>query len=91
VCVAAIGDGGMSSRCCWWTCGVALVGLWDSGHRSMRNKRKKEHTRHYCVKGADYGCGGGLKVGHSIKDVPTLFINNKKFFPTCIVSYKSAL
>jgi hypothetical protein len=21
VCVGAIGDGGMSGRCCWWTCG----------------------------------------------------------------------
>jgi hypothetical protein len=25
VCVGAIGDGGMSGRCRWWTCGVALV------------------------------------------------------------------
>jgi hypothetical protein len=36
--VGAIGDDGMSGRRCWWTCGVALVRLWDSGHGSMRNK-----------------------------------------------------
>jgi hypothetical protein len=36
--VGAIGDGGMSGRCHLWTCGVALVRLWDSGHGSMRNK-----------------------------------------------------
>jgi hypothetical protein len=36
--VRAIGDGGMNGRCRWWTCGVALVRLWDSGHRSTRNK-----------------------------------------------------
>jgi hypothetical protein len=28
--VGAIGDGGMSGGCHWWTCGVALVRLWDS-------------------------------------------------------------
>jgi hypothetical protein len=36
--VAAIGDDIMSGRCRWWTRGVALVGLWDSGRGSMRNK-----------------------------------------------------
>jgi hypothetical protein len=36
--VGAIGDGGMNGRHHWWTRGVALVGLWDSGCRSMRNK-----------------------------------------------------
>jgi hypothetical protein len=38
VCVRAIGDGRMSGRHCWWTHGVALVRLWDSGYRSIRNK-----------------------------------------------------
>jgi hypothetical protein len=55
--VVAIGDDGMSGRCHWCTRKVALVGLWDSGCASMRNKWKKEHGRLYCVKGADYGCG----------------------------------
>jgi hypothetical protein len=38
VCVRAIGDGRMNGRRHWWTCGVALVRLWDSGHGSTRNK-----------------------------------------------------
>jgi hypothetical protein len=59
----AIGDGGMSGRHCWWTGGVALVRLWDSARGSMRNKWKKGHGRLYCVKGADYGHGGGPKAG----------------------------
>jgi hypothetical protein len=59
----AIGDGGMNGRRHWWTHGVALVRLWDSGRGSTRNKWKKEHGRLYCVKGADYGHGGGLKAG----------------------------
>jgi hypothetical protein len=38
--VRAIRDGGMSSRCHWWTHGVALVRLWDSGHRSTRERTR---------------------------------------------------
>jgi hypothetical protein len=53
----------MNILCCWWTCGVALVRLWDSAHGSMRNKQKKECGRHYCIKGADYGRGSGPKAG----------------------------
>jgi hypothetical protein len=34
-------DGRMNSRHCWWTHGVALVRLWDSGHGSTRNKWRK--------------------------------------------------
>jgi hypothetical protein len=34
----AIGDGGMNSRCRWWTPGVALIRLWDSGCGRMRKK-----------------------------------------------------
>jgi hypothetical protein len=60
--VRAIGDSGMSSRRCWWTRGVALVRLWDSGRGSMRKKWKKERGRLYCINGADYGCGGGPKA-----------------------------
>jgi hypothetical protein len=63
VCVRAIGDWGMSGRHHWWTRGVALVGLWDSGPGSMRNKWKKDHGRLYCINGADYGCGGCMKAG----------------------------
>jgi hypothetical protein len=59
----AIGDGRMSGRCRWWTRGVALVRLWDSACGSTRNKWKKERGRLYCVKGADYGRGGGPKAG----------------------------
>jgi hypothetical protein len=59
----AIGDGGMSGWCHWWTRGVALVRLWDSARRSTRNKWKKERGRLYCIKGADYGRGGGPKAG----------------------------
>jgi hypothetical protein len=36
--VRAIGNGGINGRCCWWTCGIALVRLWDSGCGSTRNK-----------------------------------------------------
>jgi hypothetical protein len=36
--VGAIRDDGMSGRHRWWTRGVALVGLWDSGCGSTRNK-----------------------------------------------------
>jgi hypothetical protein len=36
--VRAIGDDGMSGGHHWWTRRVALVRLWDSGHRSMTNK-----------------------------------------------------
>jgi hypothetical protein len=36
--IGATRDGGMSGRHCWWTHGVALVRLWDSGHGSTRNK-----------------------------------------------------
>jgi hypothetical protein len=36
--VRAIGDDGMNGRRRWWTRGVALVRLWDSGRGSMRNK-----------------------------------------------------
>jgi hypothetical protein len=61
--VGAIGDGGMSGRRRWWTGGVALVRLWDSARGSTRNKWKKERGRLYCVKGADYGRGGGPKAG----------------------------
>jgi hypothetical protein len=61
--VRAIGDGGMSGRRRWWTGGVALVRLWDSARGSTRNKWKKEHGRLYCIKGADYGRGSGLKAG----------------------------
>jgi hypothetical protein len=60
--VGAIGDGGMNGRRRWWTGGVALVRLWDSARGSTRNKWKKEHGL-YCIKGADYECGGGLKAG----------------------------
>jgi hypothetical protein len=63
VCVRAIGDAGMNGRCRWWTGGVALVRLWDSACGRMRNKWKKEHRQLHCIKGADYGCGGGLKAG----------------------------
>jgi hypothetical protein len=63
VCVGAIGDGGMSSRCRWWTRVVALVRLWDSGCGSTRNKWKNGRGQLYCIKGADYGCGGGPKAG----------------------------
>jgi hypothetical protein len=63
VCVGAIGDGGMSGGCRWWTRGVALVRLWDSGCGSTRNKWKKGRGRLYCVNRADYGCGGGPKAG----------------------------
>jgi hypothetical protein len=42
VCVGAIEDGRMSGRHRSWTGGVALVRLWDSACRSMRNKWKKE-------------------------------------------------
>jgi hypothetical protein len=62
VCVEAIGDGGMSGRRCWWTHGVALVRLWDSGCRSTRNKWKKEHGQLYYINGADYGRGNGPKA-----------------------------
>jgi hypothetical protein len=61
--VGAIEDGRMSGRRCWWTCGVALVRLWDSAHGSTRNKWKKECRRLYYIKGADYGRGSGLKAG----------------------------
>jgi hypothetical protein len=61
--VRAIGDGGMSGRRHLWTRGVALVGLWDSGCRSTRNKWKKECRQFYCVNRADYGYGGGPKAG----------------------------
>jgi hypothetical protein len=63
VCIGATGDGGMSGRHHWWTHGVALVRLWDSGCESTRNKQKKECGRLYCINGADYGCGGGPKAG----------------------------
>jgi hypothetical protein len=53
----------MSGRCRRWTHGVALVRLWDSACGSMRNKWKRERGRRYCIKGADYGCGGGPKAG----------------------------
>jgi hypothetical protein len=53
----------MSRQCCWWTHGVALVRLWDSACGSTKNKWKKEHRQLYCVKGADYGHGGGPKAG----------------------------
>jgi hypothetical protein len=53
----------MSGRCCRWTRGVALVRLWDSARGSTRNKWKRECGRRYCIKGADYGHGGGPKAG----------------------------
>jgi hypothetical protein len=53
----------MNGRRRWWTGGVALVRLWDSARGSTRNKWKKECGRLYCVKGADYGRGGGPKAG----------------------------
>jgi hypothetical protein len=59
----AIGDSGMNVWCRWWTRGVALVRLWDSGHGSTRNKWKKERGRLYCIKGADYGRGSSPKAG----------------------------
>jgi hypothetical protein len=37
--------------------------LWDSAHGSTRNKWKRERRQRYCVKGADYGRGGGPKAG----------------------------
>jgi hypothetical protein len=61
--VGAIGDNGMNGRHCWWTRGVALVGLWDSGRGSTRNKWKKGHRQLYCINGADYGHGSGLEAG----------------------------
>jgi hypothetical protein len=61
--VRAIGDGGMSGRHRWWTCGVALVRLCNSGHGSTRNKWKKECRRLYCINRVDYGRGGSLKAG----------------------------
>jgi hypothetical protein len=36
--VEAIEDGRMSGSCRWWTHGVTLVRLWDSGCGSTRNK-----------------------------------------------------
>jgi hypothetical protein len=61
--VGAIGDGGMSGRRHWWTRGVALVRLWDSGRGSMRNEWKKERGRLYCINRADYGRGGSPEAG----------------------------
>jgi hypothetical protein len=61
--VGAIGDGGMSGGCRWWTHGVALVRFWDPGHESMRNKWKTEYGQLYCINGADYGHGSGLEAG----------------------------
>jgi hypothetical protein len=52
----------MSSKRRWWTGGVALVRLWDSARGSMRNKWKKGCGQLYCIKGADYGRGGGPKA-----------------------------
>jgi hypothetical protein len=63
VCVRAIEDDGMNGRRRSWTGGVALVRLWDSARGSTRNKWKKECGRLYCIKGADYGHGGGPKAG----------------------------
>jgi hypothetical protein len=56
-------DNGINGRRRWWTRGVALVRLWDSRCGSTRNKWKKGYGRLYCVKGADYGRGGGPKAG----------------------------
>jgi hypothetical protein len=39
--VRAIGDGGINGRHHWWTHGVALVRLLDSGCGSTRNKLRK--------------------------------------------------
>jgi hypothetical protein len=61
--VGDIGNSGMSGRHRWWTHGVALVRLWDSGRGSTRNKWKKECRRLYCINGADYRCGGGPEAG----------------------------
>jgi hypothetical protein len=53
----------MNVWCHWWTHGVALVRLCDSGYRSMRNKSRKEHGWLYCVNRVDYGRGSGLEAG----------------------------